>query len=162
MNLNDIVLNPYMLTELYPDVLIQSQNKNIAIEPDLKYLGQNAKRIALLINNPSVPFLTDSEFSFLTSILTACKLSLADVALLNIYKTEPDAILVQLNKLNSDKVIMLGVDPLSPGLPINFPQFQLQLFDKRTYLYAPTLEDLEKDKTLKQRLWTCLKTMFEL
>ena len=113
MNLNDIVLNPYMLTELYPDVLIQSQNKNIEIEPDLKYLGQNAKRIALLINNPSVPFLTDSEFSFLTSILTACKLSLADVALLNIYKTEPDAILVQLNKLNSDKVIMLGVDPLS-------------------------------------------------
>lgn len=162
MNLNDIVLNPYMLTELYPDVLIQSQNKNIEIEPDLKYLGQNAKRIALLINNPSVPFLTDSEFSFLTSILTACKLSLADVALLNIYKTEPDAILVQLNKLNSDKVIMLGVDPLSTGLPINFPQFQLQLFDKRTYLYAPTLEDLEKDKTLKQRLWTCLKTMFEL
>ena len=57
---------------------------------------------------------------------------------------------------------MLGVDPLSTGLPINFPQFQLQLFDKRTYLYAPTLEDLEKDKTLKQRLWTCLKTMFEL
>ncbi len=59
-------------------------------------------------------------------------------------------------------MILFGVPPLSIDLPINFPPFQLQAFNKRTYLYSPALAELEQDKALKGKLWGCLKTLFEI
>jgi hypothetical protein len=59
-------------------------------------------------------------------------------------------------------VLLFGIDPAGIGLPINFPQFQLQHFNKRSYLHAPTLAELEKDKEAKKQLWGSLKKLFAI
>jgi hypothetical protein len=167
MSLNHIQLTNQLLTNLYPDVLIESTSTSsvpeykVANDPHpVKYLGKNVKNIVLLVSNETVPFLLDGELSFLTSILSACKLSLADVAIVNINSLVEPEIETSIQFLEPRTVILFGIAPLFIGLPINFPQFQLQPFNKRTYLLSPTLQELESDKTLKLKLWNSLKTLF--
>jgi hypothetical protein len=161
MSLNQIKLNTRLLTDLYHDVLIQSDSTtSVPDSQGIKYLGKNAKHIALLINNPSLPYLADNELNFLTNILSACRLSLADVAIVNIHAIPENRMEESLQTLDPKIVILFGMDPLSIDLPINFPQFQLQGFNGKTYLFSPTLQELEADKTLKLKLWNSLKTLF--
>jgi hypothetical protein len=126
--------------------------------PAPKYLGNNNRKILILVSNSDVAFLPDDELSFLTSILSACKLGLADVAILNTSHHNDAASLIQI--IESEKVLLFGLEPLETGLPFHFPHFQLQEFDKRTYLTAPILNVLQNDKVLKLKLWNSLKTLF--
>ena len=161
MSLNQIKLNSHLLTDLYHDVLIQSHSTTSVPESGpLKYFGKNNKHIALLIDNASLPYLPDNELTFLTNILSACKLSLADVAILNIHSIPLNRMEESLHTIESNIVILFGMDPLAIDLPINFPQFQIQRFNGKTYLFSPTLQELEADKALKLKLWNCLKTLF--
>jgi hypothetical protein len=162
MSLNDIQLRPQLLAGLYACTLIETNATTMPDARPYKYLGNNLKNITLVVDYNSVPFLPDEELSFLTSILSACKLSLADLAIININKSDTAAVENALRQLNPASVLLFGVDPLSLGLPINFPHFQLQQFDKRKYLYSPSLSELENDKGLKTKLWNCLKVLFHL
>jgi len=159
MSLNKIQLQAQMVASLYRNTLSDS---GPAIVPDpqvVKYLGENRKNIFLIVRHPSAPFLPDEELSFLTSILNACRLSLSDVAIINHSRVDLEELQSAIDR-DARNVILFGIDPLSIGLPINFPQFQLQQFDSRTYLYSPTLSELAFDKALKSKLWNALKTLF--
>jgi hypothetical protein len=163
MSLNQIQLTDQLLTSLYPDVLVESAiTSSVPDYQPLKYLGKNAKNIVLLVNHAAVPFLPDEELNFLTNILSACKLSLADVAIVNIYSFKENEVEQRIQPLEPKNVLLFGITPLSVDLPINFPQFQLQQFNKRTYLHSPGLQELANDKTLKLQLWNCLKNLFGL
>ena len=178
MSLNQIQLTNQLLSHLYPDVLIETDMPGTAPLPrvgepsaspqkqapttSVKFLGNNAKHIALLVNYSTVPFVPDGDLSFLTNILSACKLSLADVALLNIHSMEEGSMENVLETMEARSIILFGIPPLAIGLPINFPQFQLQAFNNRTYLYSPSLKELEAEKALKLKLWNNLKTLFGL
>lgn len=163
MDLNRIQLTNQLLASLYPDVLIESGGASPAPQDQpLKYLGKNAKNIVLLVRYASVPFLPDEELNFLTSILSACKLSLADVAVVNIHSLEENEVETALQPLEPRDVLLFGITPLSIDLPINFPQFQLQRFNNRTYLHSPDLQELANNKNLKLQLWSCLKNLFGL
>ena len=158
MSLNQIQLNDQLLVGLYSSVLIQTNATIVPAKTDVKYLGKNEKCILVLISNDSVPFLPDNELNFLTSILSACKLSLADVAIVNLHSTtNPETIIEDVECKN---VLLFGVEPLSIVLPIHFPHFQLQQFNKRTYLCAPPLSGIENDKAVKLNLWNNLKKLF--
>jgi hypothetical protein len=159
MSLNNIQLKSSLLAGLYKNSLVQTERIVTAEMKPVKCLGNNHKNILVIVSNPSVPFLPDEEFNFLTSILAACKLSIADIGIINNKNTEL-ADLQNLINLESKNVLLFGVEPLTIGLPINFPAFQLQSFNSRTYLYAPQLSQIENDKALKGRLWSALKTMF--
>lgn len=164
MSLNNIELTPHNLAGLYGDVLIESVTNTVPDKPRLKarHLGNNRKNITIIVNHETVPFLPDPELSFLTSILNACRLSLADIAIINFQQFNPNNLEESVDELSPKQVLLFGIDPLSIGLPIQFPQFQLQQFNQRTYHYAPALSDLENDKDLKQKLWANLKTLFGL
>lgn len=171
MSLNGINLNNQMLADLYANVLVQTTPSNTASvttstpvpEPQpLKFLGKNTRHIVLLVHNQEVPFLTDGELNFLTNILSACKLSLADVAIVNIKGWQPTEVLDRLAPLEPQSILMFGLAPTDVDLPVNFPPFRLQPFGGRTYLHAPTLEELEKEKALKMNLWNALKTLFNI
>ena len=62
----------------------------------------------------------------------------------------------------SKTVLLFDVTPASIGLPIHFPNFQVQHFNKRIYLCCPALGEIEKDTTMKKQLWNSLKTVFSL
>jgi hypothetical protein len=160
MSLNNIQLKSSMLADLYKTSLVETESKTAIPEPkQLKYLGNNQKNILVVVSHASVPFLPDEELSFLTNILAACKLSISDIGIIN----NKNAELIDLqNIINSEgnKILLFGVEPLAIGLPINFPAFQLQPFNNRTYLHASALSQIENDKALKSRLWSALKVLF--
>lgn len=149
-----------MLADLYRDSLVETNNKTVTPEAKhLKYLGNNQKKIIVIVSHESVPFLPDNELSFLSNVLAACKLGIADIGILNAYNADETELQNSINT-EANKVLLFGIEPLEIGLPINFPPFQLQPFNSRTYLHAPALSQIENDKGLKGRLWTSLKAMF--
>lgn len=130
-----------------------------------KFLGNNKRRIALLVQSPGAAFLPDDQLTFLTKILEACQLNIGDVAILN-QATAPIDIAVLKQQLQPATLILFGLDPLQIQLPISFPVFKVQEYDKTSYLCAPPLTELTKNtndsKLLKSKLWICLKTLFSV
>ncbi len=159
MSLNQIQLTPHLLVNFYPDSLIETAATTVPEVSSLSYLGKNEKNILIITSKEDVRFLTDEELVFLTSILSACKLSIADVAIVNRKQTKIDLPEIFF-QLKTKTVLLFDVTPLEIGLPINFPQFQIQEFNKQTYLYAPPLQKIANDLTIKKQLWNSLKKLF--
>ena len=192
MTLNNIQLSPSLLTNMYRSSLIEaneaqktrkkavgespminpviSKNDILAkdpIAPDSyrdgwKYLGEYKKNILLVVRYQTATYIPDEPLNFLTSVLGACKLSLGDIAILNL--TNAPSVLhkdIQ-NKFTSSVTILFGLTPEELEMPVNFPEFQVQAFNNCTFLHTPTLEKLETDKVLKSKLWVCLRKMFNL
>jgi hypothetical protein len=129
--------------------------------PGWRSLGDNRKNILIIVKTTEAVHLTDKDLQFLTGILGACQLSLADVAIVNI--SDQPATYKELTAYFKSRIVFLfDVDPASFGLPMNFPQYQIQAFASNSFLYSPSLEDLEKDRVEKSKLWVCLKRLFNL
>src|SRR5215203_524335 len=158
MGLNNIQLKPNILADLYKNSLIETNATGVK---QVKYLGDNQKNVLVIVSHHSAPFLTDPELNFLTTVLGACKLSIADIGIINRSHCEVTD-LQNIISTEGRNVLLFGTEPLSIGLPINFPAFQLQAFNNRTYLHAPSLSQIESDKALKARLWNSLKAMFRI
>jgi hypothetical protein len=173
MSINNIELPTQAIADLYTTSLVaaESASKNSLIKEEAasisapvasawKYLGNNQRKILIIVNTAEAVHLPDGELSFLTGILTACTLSVADVAILNLHN-HPTAVFKEItNHFNSKNVILFGTEPATFGLPMSFPHYQIQAFMGAYYLYAPTLSELENNKAEKMKLWGCLKKMF--
>ena len=158
MGLNDIRLTPQLLTELYGNVLIETIKKN-PVENPFPSLGNNEKAILIVVKGEAETILSEGDQSFLTSILAACKLSLADVAIVAWNGAEQDYKKL-VSHFESRFVLLFDVAPPRFGLPMDFPPFQVQAFDSRQYLYAPSLQKIQEAKSVKAELWTALRKMF--
>lgn len=130
-----------------------------------KFLGKNNRKITILVQSPSVPFLPDNQLSFLTKILEACRMNIGDVAIVNT-ATAPVNIAALRAQLTPTVVLLFGIEPTAIKLPINFPVFKIQPYDNCSYLSAPPLTQLvqqsEESKLLKSKLWVCLKSLFNV
>jgi hypothetical protein len=161
MSLNNIQLNQQQVAGLYANVLVETHlnpTPPVREEVSLRYLGNNQRNILIIVANDTAPFLPDAELAFLTSVLSACKLSLADVAIINTHSLPSAEGIAE--RVECKNVLLFGIEPLAIGLPIHFPHFQLQQFNKRTYLAAPLLNQIENDKAVKLQLWNSLKALF--
>src|SRR6476469_2598845 len=116
MSLNDIKLTNNQVAALYQSVLIEPFAKDVPDPKPLSFLGGNLQNILIVVNKESAAFLTDTEFEFLTNILSACKLSIADVAIINWSNNTYDSYNKILEELKSKKVILFDLDPLEFGL----------------------------------------------
>ena len=165
MSLKNVKLPEILISGLYTAPLVCLQNiAGAATSPatELKFLGSNEKQITILVNVSDAGFLTDKSFAFLTGILNACKLNMADVAVININQSTNNNYL-NINNITRPKIkLLFGVSPQEIGLPIHFPDFQVQPFNNVTYLCAPDLKSIEENKSLKTRLWAGLKSLFQL
>jgi hypothetical protein len=106
--------------------------------------------------------LPDEQLNFITGALTACKLGLADVAILNISHTPSGKYKEIYNEFKSKVTILFGVTPAEFEMPVDFPEFQVQAFNNCTYLHSPELSKLEADKVLKSKFWVCLRRLFDI
>jgi hypothetical protein len=125
------------------------------------YLGSNKKQILILSTSDKAQYLPEAELKFLTSVLKACGLNTEDVAILNFKDQTTDYAGLQ-SFFQCRVVLLFGLEPQHLDLPMIFPQFQLQNFSKCTYLHAPALHEIEKQKELKMKLWVSLKNLFSL
>jgi hypothetical protein len=195
MDLNNIELPELIIAELYPNSLIGSSAAAssspaasapvppppVAKQPaasapasappqpaasgPYKFLGANQKKITILVHTPGVGFIPDEQLNVLTKMLEACRMNLADIAMVN-HATIPVKIALLKQQLTPRIVLLFGIQPPEIELPINFPQFKIQAYDQCTYLCAPSLEEMvqpnETSKSIKGKLWTCLKTLFSI
>lgn len=175
MDLNNIELPALLVADLYHTSLIDgteaSEKTQMLTVPSnatgegvtgWKSLGNNQRKILIIVNSNNAVYLPDNELAFLTGILGACKLSLADVAIVNI-ANQSTATYKELTTFFKSKIVLLfDVEPATFGLPMSFPHYQLQPFANNSFLYSPSLKDLENDKVEKSKLWVCLKRLFNL
>jgi hypothetical protein len=128
-----------------------------------KVLGNNKRNISVVVHFPNEVFVPESDLQFLTKMLSACKLNLADVAIVN-HATSAVAIDQLKEQLRPLLVLLFGVEPSTIQLPISFPAFKEQAYAGTTYLFAPGLAQLnqetEEAKLTKRKLWDCLKRLF--
>ena len=128
-----------------------------------KTLGNNKQQITVVVNCPNDVYVPEADLQFLTKMLGACKLNMADVAIVN-YASAPIAIDRLKTQLQPKSLLLFGVEPGDIQLPISFPAFKEQPYAGTTYLFTPPLSQLnletEEAKLLKRKLWDCLKRMF--
>ena len=161
MDLNQIKLTSQQVADLYSNVLIESGATVMPASTTIRFLGNNKENILIVVNTDNTVFIADDDLKFLTTVLAACKMSLADVAIINWQNVNADykSILVE---LSSKAVLLFGVTPNEFGLPINFPFYQVQRFDERQFVFAPPLSEIGKDVNSKKELWLSLKRLFNI
>ncbi len=177
MSLNDLHLSASLITTLYPSSLINPNDedpvpgaKKSAVEQKVrannteswKSLGNNQKNILIVVDYPAIANLPDDELNFLTGMLTACRLSLDDVAIINTNNYKLVNYKDILTQFKSKIIFLFGVAPGDFGLPVNFPFFQVQTVSNCIFLYAPALEQRHTDILLKSRLWVSLRSIFSI
>lgn len=162
MSLAALPLDPYLLAKMYtqpliPEVKQDSANLN-GKKLKLRFLGENQKNICLLIQNKENAFLNEELFNFLVNILNACKLSMADVALINAahYPDTPIAVLAAMAQARQVIVFGSGLTENELGMPVytQVPVGPVQ------WLIADPLEVIASDKQRKAQLWNGLKQVF--
>ena len=130
-----------------------------------RFLGKNAKRVAIIVYSPNDAYLPDDQLQLLTKMLDACKLNLGDVAIIN-QASQPVHFTQLAEQLQSQKTLLFGIQPEQIGLPLSFPAYKEQEYAGCTYLLANPLGDMnqpnEEGKSLKGKLWGCLKKMFNI
>jgi len=166
MSLDNIQLPPTLIQSLYSkslyDLKTGEPGSDIIAAGSIGFLGSNQKKIAILVNSAEAIYLPDDELNFLLGILTACKLSMADIALINVSKNPGLAYTDITEQLKAEKVFLFGVDAATLKLPLQFPHYQVQRYNNQVYLTSVSLTGLQKDKEEKMKLWNCLKNIFSL
>jgi hypothetical protein len=174
MSLQNTILPDLLIADLYKNVFIigpgttnntQIETISETVEQTVKFLGNNLKKIVILVKHPADVFLPEKHLEFLSKILAACKLNIGDVAIINEGFRFIDINTLR-QQLKPNHIILFGIDPTELKLPLNFPHFKIRNYADSAYLSVPALDalnsDTEEGKLLKTKLWVCLKTMFEV
>lgn len=166
MPLNNLELPASLVVDLYKNSLLEI-NDSAPVQPtqttndnEWKYLGKNEKNILIIVNYPETMNLPDEQLNFLTSMLSACKIGITDVAIVNMKNYNGASYKYFVDHFKSKIIFLYGIEPLTVDLPLSFPHFQVQSFANSKFLYTPSLDELEKDKVLKSKLWVCLRRIF--
>ena len=142
---------------IYPE---SKQDDPIAI--GWKYLGENKKKVLVIVRYADITHLPDKQLSFLTRLLAACKLNIGDTAILNFLNYNSADFDKIMNRFKPKVVLLFDTKPAEFGMPMNFPEFQVQGYKDAVFVSSPSLEIIEPDKILKGKLWVCLKKIFNL
>jgi hypothetical protein len=172
MSLNSIKFEPNDIAFLFENSLVetkaeqqvstQTKIQTEQITTGLKYLGENKKKTLVVVRNADTVHIPDKQLSFLTKLLAACNLNLADVAIFNFQDHNSSEFKEILDFFKPKVVLLFDVEPAGFGLPMIFPQFQVQGYKEAVFVSSPSLEIIEPDKSLKGKLWVCLKKIFNL
>jgi hypothetical protein len=168
MSLDNIQLSASVIQDLYKKSLILSNAKEDkksqmpSTNVSFNILGNNQQKILILVSDGETLYLPDEELNFLMGILTACKLTMEDVAILNVEKNNDISFTNLATTLKSEKIILFGVETSRISLPLQFPTYQIQAYNNQLYLCAPLLTVLQNDKAEKTKLWLCLKQLFSI
>ena len=164
MSLDNIELTPFLIQELFKHSLVEiaAKKKEEKVLPaaSFTFLGNNRRKVAIVVSNEDNVYLPDNELNFLLGILSACKLTMEDVAIININKSKAVTYKTIEQELKAENIILFGVTAAQIALPLEFPSYQIQQYNKQTYIAAGVLSDIEKNKADKTKLWNCLKQIF--
>ncbi len=163
MSLDNIQLSDQTCEILFSHNLIEDQASNVAAKSQNKIeiasLGENQKHVLFLVNDPSSKFLADEEMELLTKFIAACKLSMADIALVNLIQIN----IIMHNSIehfNQKKSCFWGSQPQNLNCHSTFLISRYKNFQQQFYLTAPSLKEFLNNKHLKKELWMSLQKLF--
>ncbi|MEO6546915.1 MAG: hypothetical protein ABIN94_02910 [Ferruginibacter sp.] len=168
MSLENIQLPPIVLQELFKYSLnaiesdLKTPSKIISKENSLSILGNNLRHILIIVESNESFYLPDKQLNFLLGVLSACGLTIDDVAIVNIKNNPSLSYKTVTKELAPEKVFLFGVSPGRIKLPLDFPNYQIQRYNHQVYLTAPQLSDFQDNNAEKTKLWNCLQKVFEL
>ncbi|QEC67370.1 hypothetical protein FRZ67_08700 [Panacibacter ginsenosidivorans] len=145
----------------------KSPNHEVTPPPQPKkwFLGDNKKNITILLKDPDAVHINDEWLGTLSKLLAACKLNLADVAIVNLKENHSFADIKQ--QLQPQYVLMFDVSANDLSLPFSIPNYQLQQYGGCAFMTAPAVtlsadKTTEAIKTEKRNLWEKLKVIFNV
>jgi len=182
MSFNNVLLPNFIIADLYNDSLvisieegknstklISSKGNTQPAKESIKqpsFFGENNKKITIIVNDDKAVFLRDEWLEFLINILAACKLAIADVAIINIAQQSEINISSIKNITEPKFVLLFDISTTQVGLPLLVPEYQVQNFDNCTFLVSASLSKMlgsgDLVKAEKTKLWNSLKRMFSL
>lgn len=172
MSFDNLKLPVSVITSLYTTPVYSMQDPQSKTLPGKindpvprPFLGNNDQYTTLVVSYEGEAFVPERHLAFISKMLNACKMTLADVAIVN--NKDHDLQYSELVKQLSPKQLLLfGMDPTSIGLPLSFPDLTVQSYNGCSIIHAPSLDmlnyDGEEATPLKKRLWNCLKQMFPI
>jgi hypothetical protein len=186
MGINDIKLTSELLAALYPDslVLVPDQQQRISEEmpekaekkreeksekkplaPVYRFLGNNKRRISVIVHHPEAVFLPEEDLAFLGKMFSACHCAIEDIAVLNTFTTPLE--FTELKKqLNPEKLLLCDLPAASLNIPELTESFTVTSFQDVSVLMLPSLSSVNQDTAegiqLKKKLWSSLKKLFSL
>jgi hypothetical protein len=187
MNSENNLLPPFVIASLYKDdlVLVDAKEsskrtlttetkKSESITPDVEdvqpikpigFLGDNQKKITILLKDSSAVHVADESLQFLTAILAACKLNMGDVAIVNTANQAMNYAQIK-TELQPNTIILFDIAAASIALPFEVPQYQVQQYDNCTLLFSAPLQSMlvktDAAKVEKGKLWNALKKTFNI
>ena len=134
-------------------------------QPKKWFLGDNRKNITILLKDPDAVHINDEWLGTLSKLLAACKLNLADVAIVNLKESYSFADIKQ--QLQPQYVLMFDVTAKDIALPFSIPNYQIQKYGGATFMMVPAItlsanKTTEAIKTEKRNLWEKLKIIFSI
>ena len=187
MNSENNLLPPFVIASLYKDdlVLVDAKEcnkrppntytkKSAATTPAVEealpikpigFLGDNQKKITILLKDSSAVHVADESLQFLTAILAACKLNMGDVAIVNTANQAINYAQIK-TELQPNTIILFDIAAASIALPFEVPQYQVQQYDNCTLLFSAPLQSMlvktDAAKLEKGKLWNALKKTFNI
>lgn len=175
MNSTPIQLPDFVISDLYKNQLVVIEEalvgtklpkkEELTVPAKPEFLGNNQKNICILVKDTQAVYLNDHSLQFLSAILTACKLNLGDVAIVNFSKTALHYPSLK-EWLSPKYMLVFDIGATTLQLPFNLPTYQVQAYDTCSFLFAPSLDQMTADtreaKIEKSKLWLSLKTMFNI
>jgi len=118
-----------------------------------------------VVNDPASVYLNESDFILLTSILNACRLTIADIALINI-GNQKASLHEMLTKLPSLLVIAFDIDAKALKIKLPTTLYKTTPLGETNLLFSAALSTMQGTsadaKKEKGKLWTVLKQIFQL
>lgn len=163
MSLDNIQLSYQTCAILFKRNLIQdpafNPKANSPEKIEIESLGKNQSHVLFIINDTNHKFLPDEEMELLTKLVSACKLSIEDIALVNFNSNKYTY--QQFNdQFQPKKILIFGVNTAELELPFDIPHFQVQQFQQQFYLTAPSFTNFSQNTDLKKELWSSLQKLF--
>lgn len=163
MSLDNLQLSYETCAILFSSNLIEDPVSNPKVnspkKTEIVSLGENKSQVLFIINDPGHKFLPDEEMELLTKLVSACKLSIADIALVN-FSSNKYSYHQYNEQFQPKRILIFGVKNAELELPFDIPHFQVQQFQKQFYLTAPPLKEFLNNTALKKELWTRLQKLF--
>jgi hypothetical protein len=177
MGIDDLTLSPALVAALYPETLMVTKElsgdldiANSGLTPDpgetgFPFLGKNLQRCCFLVSYPDHEFIPEPQLAFLQKILTACKFSLDDIAIINTGQKQAE--INKLIKQFDPRIIFLwgtGLDVT--GISRKLPDMTITAWQNISIVPVEKTGIMLKDNpegiALKRDLWICLKKLFNL
>lgn len=131
----------------------------------IKYLGEHQKKILILVQDFQAVHLNEKDFDLLTSILNACKLTIADIALMNLANKNFSLHQI-LTEVPSEFVLVFDIQATQLKIKLPTKLYTPILLGTTQLLFSNNLTNMQgmdqDSKIEKTKLWTALKIIFKL